>query len=506
MAGRAFPQVKSLRSPTALRERLAELGADLPVDDEVSVAPEGPLAAPLEVAGLQLANRVAILPMEGWDGTVDGRPTDLVRRRWRRFGQSGAALIWGGEAVAVRAEGRANPNQLLIDADAVGELAALRAELVGAHGAAGGDIGGLAVGLQLTHSGRWARPDGAPAPRTAQRHSVLDRRVGLDSDAAADAAVLSDDELAELADAYVDAAELVAGAGFDFVDIKACHGYLVHELLGAYDRPPPWGGAELADRARFLVGIVERVRRRVPDLAVGVRLSAFDLVPYRPGSDGTGEPEWSGDGAHDEPRRFGARPPLATGAEQGLSAAVDLAEPAALVRRLVDAGTSLLCVSAGSPYYNPHIQRPAYFPPSDGYQPPEDPLVGVARLQAAARQLAAAHPELVVVGSGLSYLQEFVGHVAQPLVRERWMDVAGLGRMALSYPTLPSDLLAGRPLERRFLCRTFSDCTTAPRHGLVSGCYPLDPFYKERPERAELAQIKRRVRRGATAATQEDDE
>ena len=151
----------------------------------------------------------------------------------------------------------------------------------------------------------------------------------------------------------------------------------------------------------------------------------------------------------------------------------------------------LVCVTAGSPYYNPHIQRPALFPPADGYLPPEDPLVGVARLIRAAGELKRCHPRLVFVGSGYSHLQEWLPHVAQRVVREGWVDSLGIGRMALSYPEFPSDLLAGRPLDPRRICRTFSDCTTAPRGGLVSGCYPLDPFYRERPESAELAALKR---------------
>jgi hypothetical protein len=160
-------------------------------------------------------------------------------------------------------------------------------------------------------------------------------------------------------------------------------------------------------------------------------------------------------------------------------------------------GIDLVCVTAGSPYYCPHAQRPAYFPPSDGYQPPEDPLVDVARLIDAAVELARAAPSLTVVASGLSYLQEWLPHVASALVRDTGVAVAGIGRLALSYADLPADVLAGRPLDGRRLCRTFSDCTTAPRNGLVSGCWPLDDFYKARPERVTLAAAKRRATRNA---------
>ena len=95
------------------------------------------------------------------------------------------------------------------------------------------------------------------------------------------------------------------------------------------------------------------------------------------------------------------------------------------------------------------------------------------------------------VGTGYSYLQEYVIHAAQAVVRQSWTDVVGLGRMVLSYPDLPADSLAGQSLTRTKICRTFSDCTTAPRHGLRSGCYPLDDFYKSlQPDTAGMKAIK----------------
>jgi NADPH2 dehydrogenase len=461
-----YPQVKNLDSPAALRDRSAELGLDLPVDDAVHA--DGVLSEPLRIADgsageLSVPNRFAVLPMEGWDGTADGRPTDLVRRRWQRFGESGAGLVWG-EATAVVLEGRANPNQLVIDASTVAELAALRRSLAADQ----------LAGLQLTHSGRWSRPDGTPRPRTATTHPVLDERLGIGPDA-----MLTDAELDALGERFVRAAVLTGEAGFDFVDVKCCHGYLLHELLSGRDRPGPYGGS-LEGRTRFVRRVIAGIRSEAPELAVAVRLSAFDLVPFRPGADGAGEPE---DGPLPQP--FG-------GDELGLG--IDLAETHELLDLLAAEGVGLVCTTAGSPYYNPHVQRPAYFPPSDGYEPPEDPLVGVARQVTVTAELARAHPDLTLVGSGYSYLQDWLPHVGQAVVASGGAAMIGLGRMVLSYPTLPADVLAGRPLERRLVCRTFSDCTTAPRSGLVSGCYPLDPFYKDRPERVELTQAKRRAK------------
>ena len=471
-------QIKRLADVTAFEAHCAAVGATLPIDAAVDA--DGPLATPFAFtdgsAGTRtVGNRFTVLPMEGWDGTTDGAPTDLVRRRWERFGRSGAKLVWGGEAVSVEPAGRANPNQLVICPSTIGEIAALRLDLVDAHRDAHGRTDDLVVGLQLTHSGRWSRPLGHHAPRTALCHPTLDAKVGADAQS-----VFADDELAALVDRYVSAARLAADAGFDFVDIKHCHGYLLHELLAARTRPGRYGG-DLDGRLRFLTEVVERVRSACPELAVGVRLSAFDLVPFSGGTDGRGRP------VHDP----GGWVPFGATAD-GLS--VDLTEVHATLARFVELGIGLVCATAGSPYYNPHIQRPSYFPPSDGYEPPNDPLVDVARQLAATAELTHAHPELAIVGSGYSYLQDFVGQVAQAVVRRGHATSIGLGRMMLSYPDLPADLLAGRELQRRFVCRTFSDCTTAPRHGLVSGCYPLDEAYKVRPERRELAAIKKQIR------------
>ena len=457
-----------------LEAHLAGLGIELPFDAEVDAA--GPLAQTLHVGDRTVGNRFAVLPMEGWDASGDGRPTDLVRRRWERFGASGAKLVWGGEAYAIRADGRANPHQLAHNPETGRDLAELHGVLARAHEHHCGNCDDLLTGLQLTHSGRFARPDGVPAPRVAFRHPVLDARVGVTSDAA----ILTDAELDDLIGEYATVARLAHEAGFGFADVKACHGYLGHELLSARERPGPYGG-DLAGRARFLLRAIEAVRREAPGLAIGVRLSVFDLHPFAPGEGDVGTPEPS---PH---RPFGST-------ADGLG--LDLAETHELLAALASAGVSLVCTTAGSPYYNPHVQRPAFYPPSDGYRPPEDPLVGVARQLRATRELKEANPGLCFVGSGYSYLQEWLPNVAQAVVRSSGTDAVGLGRMVLSYPELPRDVLAGRSLQRPLVCRTFSDCTTAPRNGLVSGCYPIDPFYKKRPEAELLAEAKKRARAG----------
>ena len=481
-----YPQMKTLTDQEALRDHLETLGIEIPIDDEVD--PTGALAAPMTITDGALgrtvvANRFAALPMEGWDGLADGRPSDLVRRRWKRLGESGAGLVWC-EATAVRHDGKANPNQLVLNETTVDDIAELRTLL---------DPTQVTV-LQLTHSGRYARPIGdTPTPRILYEHPLLDDRANGDR-AHADrgnvdranvgrTALLTDEEIDELIERFIASAVLAEQAGFDFVDIKACHGYLGHEFLSAMDRPGRYGGT-LQGRSNFLRTVIAGIREAAPDIGVAVRLSLFDFVPHAADDAGVGRPV-------DRPDSGSYRHAFSG---DGTGLGYDLTETHELLDQLAGLGVGLVCATAGSPYYVPHVQRPAYFPPSDGYQPPEDPLAGVARLIAATAEVAQRHREMRIVAAGLSYLQQWLPHVGQAIVAGGGADSVGLGRMMLSYPHLPADVLADRPLNTRLLCRTFSDCTTAPRNGLASGCYPLDEFYKQREERVLLAAAKKQAR------------
>ncbi len=486
----SYRRVASLKTADAFQDYLHSLGiaGQLPLNDDSGGAAATPLAEPLQLPnGRTVGNRFCIQPMEGWDAAPDGMPTELVRRRWRGFGASGAKLIWGGEATAVEHQGRANPNQLRLQEDTVAALAALRAELVAVHEERFGRSDDLLVGLQLTHSGRFCRPNDKrrAEPITLYEHPLLDRKFAVD----ASRCIASDEQVAAIVERFIAAGELAWQAGYAFVDVKHCHGYLGHEFLSAVDRPGRYGGS-FENRTRFLREVVAGLRRRVPELLIAVRLSAFDLIPFEPGGDDRIGVPANGFGAPSDgvlPYRWGF------GAAAHDPTAHDLSEPIRFLALLQELGIFLVNLTAGSPYYNPHIQRPALFPPSDGYLPPEDPLVGVARQIDVVRRLKARFPELILVGSGYSYLQEWLPQVAGAVLAGGWADAVGLGRMTLSYPTLPDDLLAGRPLQRKRICRTFSDCTTAPRNGLISGCFPLDPFYKNRDEASELRRLKQSV-------------
>ncbi|MDX2031658.1 MAG: NADH:flavin oxidoreductase [Blastocatellia bacterium] len=475
-----YRRIAALKTAEDFEAYLNQLGIELEFDRELRSGSESPLGQPYALDGFTIGNRFCILPMEGWDGTSDGHPSELTIRRWKHFGESGAKLIWGGEAVAVRPDGRANPNQLMSNDETLADLAGLRDTLIAAHREKCGRVDDLLIGLQLTHSGRFARPNDKKRlePQILYHHPILDRKFGIGPDHA----LMTDGMIDDLIADFVRAAVRAQKTGYDFIDLKHCHGYLGHEFLSATTREGRYGGS-FENRTRFLRELVAGVRRDAPGLKIGVRLSAFDLLPFRMGGEKRGEPE-----------PFDGRYPHAFGGNAERPLEIDLTEPRQFLGLLETLEIRLVCLSAGSPYYNPHIQRPAMFPPSDGYLPPEDPLVGVARQIDATAALKADYPNLCIVGSGYTYLQDWLPHVGQHAVRTGKTDFVGLGRLVLSYHDLPLDVLAGNPLQTKRICRTFSDCTTGPRNGLVSGCYPLDPFYKTHPQAEELKAFKQSLK------------
>jgi 2,4-dienoyl-CoA reductase-like NADH-dependent reductase (Old Yellow Enzyme family) len=465
-------RVGSVKDVKIFQAHLRALELQIPCDSMILTGVQSPLRAPLVRGPFKMGNRIAVQPMEGWDATTEGAPSANTIRRWKRFGRSGGKLIWGGEAVAVCPEGRANPNQLLASPRTQGQLGQLRTVLQKEHIQTTGSDDGLLIGLQLTHSGRYCRPNHhtRPEPRILYHHPLLDRRLKLP----ADYPLLTDGEIEAIIEDFHRAAHMAWQLGFDFVDIKHCHGYLGHEFLSSHTRPGRYGGTFEA-RTRFLREVVQGIRSLAPGLQIGVRLSAIDTMPFlTPEQALNGKSIGVAENNTDLlPYRWGF------GMNPNNPEDTDLSEPTKFLSLLEQLGILLVNITAGSPYYNPHVQRPALYPPSDGYLPPEDPLVGVARQMAATRELKRRFPNLIIVGSAYTYLQDFLPHVAQAALRQGWVDFIGIGRMLLTYPEFLWDTSEGNNIQRKRVCRTFSDCTTAPRNGLPSGCYPLDVFYKD---------------------------
>lgn len=460
------------KTPEALSAEAVRLGGVLRLSDRFDA-----LFQPVTIGGRRCGNRLAIQPMEGCDGTADGCPDDLTFRRYTRFGGGGAKLIWG-EATAVSDEGRANPRQLWLHQGSASAIADMIALCRRSHRDTFGSDGDLLVGMQLTHSGRY----GYRRPLLATHDPVLDpltidRTSGRPIDASYP--LLTDDELKRIKDQYVAAARLAAKVGVDFIDIKQCHRYLLSELLAAKNRPGPYGGS-LDNRTRLVRGIIKRVGEESPGLIIATRMNAYDGIAYRAAaSGGIGEPC---------PHRL----PLVTafGTDAGDHRRLDLEEPLQVARWLCDWGVQLLNVTAGNPYSNPHVVRPADYPPLDGYDAPEHPLLGVLRHFRLAAAVQAAVPDVPVVGSGYSWLQDFALYAAAANVGEGVVAVAGIGRASLAQPDFARNLQAGGRLDRKRVCRTFSYCTNLMRsknHALgqyPTGCPPFDnevyaPLWKE---------------------------
>jgi 2,4-dienoyl-CoA reductase-like NADH-dependent reductase (Old Yellow Enzyme family) len=464
------------KTSDALRADAQALGLDVDLTADLS-----PLFAPINVSGRRVGNRLAIQPMEGCDGELDGSPGELTFRRYRRFGAGGAKLIWG-EACAVVSEGRANPRQLVINGENLAALARLVETTRQAHREANDQDDDLLIGLQLTHSGRYS----CERPLLAQHDPLLDPRTVVDRATGATAGpatpLLSDAELDRLQHHYVEAAKLAQQAGFDFVDIKQCHRYLLNELLAARTRPGKYGGP-LENRTQFVRDVVARIRSSCPHLLLATRLNVFDGIPYQKGPAGEGVPcsfAWPIRSA------WGTRPDDPT--------EPDLAEPLALVGSLRYLGISMVNISMGNPYASPHLVRPFEYPPPDGYETPEHPLVGVGRHFRLTAMVQAEFPELPIVGSGYSWLQAFAFEAGAANLAAARTSFVGIGRGALAQPDFGRRLARGEPLDRKRICRTFSYCTALMRskHNAMgqfaTGCPPFDkeaygPIWEEAREK-----------------------
>ena len=415
-----------------------------PVDDPGRV-----LGRPVEAGGKILSNRVCALPMEGWDADPSGAPTPLTEMRWERYGASGAALVWG-EAVAVSRSGRSHPEQLVLSEENLPGLEALARKVREARAREFGEeaLRGMLLGVQLAHGGRFARPGPAPV----FHDPWLDARTGLDSAVP----LLTDGEIEGIVEEYVAAASRAARAGFEFVDVKLCHGYLGHEILCAKGRPGRYGGS-LENRARFFFQVLEGIRRNVPGLAVTFRLSLF-------------EPSWAPPGTKEASVPFGASP------EDPWSP--DLSEPLEFIRMAEKEGVTFFASSLGTPYTTPHLVRPAVHPAQGDPEPPEPWTAGAARHLEAARAVKEALPGMALVTGGLSALGRALPQAAAAAVEGGFTDLVGLGRGLLSCPDWPRRILEGGLPGPAETCVACSLCTSMARRGKPAGCYCLDPKYQ----------------------------
>ena len=446
-----------------LETECRRLGLDLRFTEDLT-----PLFRPVQVGPLRVGNALCVQPMEGCDGTLDGRPDELTFRRYQRFGAGGAKLIWG-EATAVLDEGRANARQLLINEQTLPELERMLHVCRQAHREALGKDDDFVVGLQLTHSGRYSYR----RPLIAVHDPVLDSRIVVDKATGrtidADYPLLDDDYLKRLVDHYVAGAKLAYRAGYQFVDVKQCHRYLLSELLAARIRPGPYGGS-LENRTRLARDIITAIKSEVPGLVLATRMNVFDCIPYRK-QEGTNL---------GEPCPSTAPLTCAWGTDPADPNKPDLTEPMQWIAHMQQLGVACVNVSMGSPYATPHVIRPFEYPPPDGYETPEHPLIGVDRHFRLAGAIQQAFPQLPIVGSGYSYLQEFLIHAGAANLRDGRATFVGVGRATLAQPDFVRQVQEHGKLDRKRICRTFSYCTALMRskHNelgqFATGCPPFD--------------------------------
>jgi 2,4-dienoyl-CoA reductase-like NADH-dependent reductase (Old Yellow Enzyme family) len=421
------------RSGEALLVKAAALGVDIPYHEDIT-----PLFQRLRIDTISLPNRLAVHPMEGCDADVNGAPGDFTCRRYKRYAEGGSGLIWF-EATSITPDGRSNPHQLWLNGQSLEGFKALVDRTKRSASKKYGSKHSIFCVLQLTHSGRYSRPQGKPKPYAVWPNPFLDKDNK-------DLPILSDEELLRIQDDFVEAARLAFEAGFDAVDIKACHGYLINELLAAFERKNSRLGGPFENRIRFLVEVTKNIRREVPGIHLAVRLSAFDGIPY----------------------------PYGFGAAKDSSLRVDLSEPKRLISVLVKEGCFLINVTVGNPRQNPYMGRPFDRSILGITPPPEHPLQSIARLVTITGELQKEFPDVPFVGTGYSWLRQFFPHVGAGVIHRGLASLIGLGRSSFAYPGTPRDLMNSGALNPKKVCITCSRCSELMQAGEITGCAVRD--------------------------------
>lgn len=432
---------KVYTSIDAFNEQNLQLGTKLPFEEDTSV-----LQSYLTVCGKAVPNRLVCQAMEGCDGTADGSPDALTKRRYERFAKGGAGLIWF-EATAVMEEGRANPRQLYITEknfdDFKKQVESIKETALKTNGYE------PVVIMQATHSGRYSKPNGTPAPLIAYNNPIFERDNPISSDR-----IVTDEYLDRVGEALVNGALLAEKAGFDGVDIKCCHRYLNSELLSAFNREGKYGGS-FENRTRLLresiKGAVENCSK---NFIVSSRLNVYDGFPY----------------------------PYGFGVKNDGSLDFDETEPDLLIKELYKYGVRLLNITMGNPYFNPHVNRPYA---QGGYEAPEHPLEGVARVLKGTAKLKESNPEMAIICSAVSYLGVTAPNVVSAFIKDNKFDLAGFGRTIFAYPDFANDILKNGGMDKNKICICCSKCTEIMRKpGGTPGCVIRDkevyaPIYRK---------------------------
>ena len=408
-------------------------GYRLPFSNDIN-----PLFEKISIGDREVPNRLVVQPMEGFDAYLNGAPSKWTSRRYLRYAEGGSGLIWF-EATSVTNESRSNPRQLYIHNENMDAFKSLVEQVRSAAAHKFGISHRIYCVLQLTHSGRYSRPSKGFKPKVAQFNPFLDR----DS---SQIEIINDKDLDSLQDEFLEAARLAFYSGFDAVDIKCCHGYLLNELLGAYSRENSRYGGGFENRTRFITQVTQNFEANIKGLDISSRISAFDGIPF----------------------------PYGFGFAKETSLDIDITEITVLIRRLLILGAVLFNITAGNPYYKPHLSRPFDRPAGGSTTPEEDPLVGVIRLIKIVSNLQKEFPSVPFVGTGYSWLRQFFPYVGAGVIKQKKASFIGLGRSSLAYPEAPLDLMEKGEIDKNKVCITCSRCTELMRHQKKTGCVMQD--------------------------------
>ena len=410
----------------ALKKKAEELGVYLPFSKDTKA-----LFQALLLGTHRLPNRLGTAPMEGSDAERDGSPSELTRERYTRNALGGAGMLWY-EAISIVPEGRSGPRQLMLTRENLESFKRMNDAVKEAGYRANGFYPFLV--MQANHSGRYSNPEGFPSPLIAYRHPYYEKLRPAD-----DSCIVSDSYLDRLSEKFGEAAALAKEAGFDAVDIKACHGYLLYELLSAYQRPGAYGGS-FENRTRLLRnGIQNAKREETPDFLVTTRISIYDGFPY--------------------PYGFGV-------GEDGTDAP-DMTEPIRLVRMLYEEGIRFINLTMGNPYVNSHVTRPFDF---GKYVPEEHPLIGVSRMIRGIGEVKKSVPEMLISASAPSYLRQYADLYAAGAIEEGFCDQMLFGRLSFADPDFPKEIRERGRIDPVRVCLACGKCGDLIRAGRPTGC------------------------------------
>ena len=438
-----------------LENELKRLSIPLPINTNTEILREA-----LQFKQITIPNRLSIQPMEGYDATINGLPSDLTFRRYERYAKSGVGLIWF-ESTAISEDCRSNDHQLVLSEANLKKFkqltTAIREECD--HNLDSlGFKNRCSLILQLNHSGRYSKREGKRYPIRAYHNDELDKAISVKRE---EGVIITDDELKEVEDIWVQKAILAKEAGFDAVDIKACHGYLISELLSSFQREDSnYGGHNLENRSKLFLDIISRLQnefRKDPDFVITTRVGVYDSIPY--------------------PSGFGVK------SVQGeiFPASIDLEEPLELINKLHELDVKLLNITAGNPHYKGHITRPYDVPIKGGNLPEEHPLFSAYRLiylTSVIKRLSP--PDMIIIGSGYSYFRQFAGNIASGVIQKGMADICGFGRMAFANPEFAKQIFQNNSIEKTKSCITCSKCSQFMREDKSTGCAVRDPMYRDR--------------------------